>query len=502
MFCARQIYVLFLMILWCPNLRAQRILYAKPFRGAAVQYFTIAGKTGNNYWVHKQQKRKRVDEVSFDIYNNRLELLHTVPAATVTTATLKKYFICGDHFFDELVLTAAHVQTNIILRRYDSDGQLLADTMLASLPFTESGNGFILVSSADKSKILLLGFEPVAEKAPRLHALLFNSNWKILSSLVYEKPFLVQPFIQDDFYCYPSQANYAPVQLANNGEWLICSPSRISNNFLLLHFDARSPVVGYKEIQLPPMYKMEDLALYINNETKQAFAGILSNYRQKSQKNVHVTHYSFITAAFDFDSSYWCSTLPLNQSKENNLTKESFIAIPNMGFMLLKEYGRFFNSWYQHQETTPVSFASNTSGSVPVNANGYTRFSNSNTPAGVFSRGDLSLFYFPANAVDSCWAGFVNKKQVTELNAPNLSYLFVPMPDKLVLLYNSADREEDPFGATLSLDGKGNPMSERELISWQSDQSLIFQQATQIAPNEIAVPYQRSGQKSLAIIRF
>ena len=62
------------------------------------------------------------------------------------------------------------------------------------------------------------------------------------------------------------------------------------------------------------------------------------------------------------------------------------------------------------------------------------------------------MFYFPGGPADSCWSGLINKKQITELNAPALSYLCVPLPDKLVILYNSVEREEDPFGCTMVLD--------------------------------------------------
>jgi len=67
---------------------------------------------------------------------------------------------------------------------------------------------------------------------------------------------------------------------------------------------------------------------------------------------------------------------------------------------------------------------------------------------------------------------------------------------------NSADRDEDPYGNTLSLDPQGNPISERELIAWKADQSLLFQQAVVIASNEVAVPYERNQQKGFVIIRF
>lgn len=516
----QQRYLLLLLLAVCQILQAQRVLYSPALKGTLILHFTVAGKTGDNYWIHKEQRKRRIprqgagwmkEEEFFDIYDSRLELLNSVAAAAVNASTLKKYLVSGDRFFDELILSAAQQQTDVQLRRYAADGRLLADSIVANFPFNETGNSFILTVSADKTKILLLGFEPVPASAPKLHAIIFDDNWKKISSHVYIQPFITQPLIQDDFFCFPSAANNAPVQLANNGEWLMAAPSRTSNNFLLLHFDGQTANMSYKEIILPSLYKMEDIALSVNNEKGEAFAGILSAYRQTANKNVHVTHYSFSGDAFDFDSSYRFSTLAGTRAKENNLVRENFIAVPDMGFILLKEYGRTFNGWYQNNNNDRLpdaellltgNPAANTPARFPFNANGYSRFSNSGAARDNHSRGDLSLFYFPGRPSDSCWSGFINKKQITELNAPTLSYLFVPLPDKLVLMYNSVEREEFPYGSTLALDAQGNQVDERELISWKSDQSLLFQQALQITKNEVAVPYERTQQKGFAIIRF
>jgi len=515
----QQRYLLLLLLIVCHTLQAQRVLYSAALKGTQVLHFTVAGKTGDNYWIHKEQRKRRIprqgadwmkEEEFFDIYDSRLELVNSIAAATVNASTLKKYLFSGNRFFEELILSAEQQQTAVQVRRYAADGQLLTDSVVASFPFTESGNSFILTASEDKTKILLLGFESVSESAPKLHAIVFDDNWKKIFSHVYIHPFITQPFIQDDFFCFPSATNNAPVQIANNGEWLMAAPSRTSNNFLLLHFDGKTANMSYKEIILPALYKMEDIALSVNNEKGEAFAGILSVYRQTTRKNVHVTHYSFAGDAFDFDSSYRFSTLAGNRTKENNLVKESFIAVPDMGFILLKEYGRTFNGWYQNNGGRSVetellltdNSISNASAHFPINANGYSRFSNSGAVGDNYSRGDLSLFYFPGRSADSCWSGFINKKQITELNAPTLSYLFVPLPDKLVLMYNSVERDDFPFGSTLALDAQGNQVSERELISWKSDQSLLFQQALQITKNEVAVPYERTQQKGFAIIRF
>ena len=513
-------YILLLFLFFSHTLAAQHVSYSPIVEGRYADKFTVAGKVDNNYWIQTERRKRGIpqkaedwmkDEQSFEIYDPRLQFVKSIPAAALTESTLKKYLVCGNRFFDEIVLLKDHNQTAVQLRRYSADGGLLADSVITNFPFAEPGNSFILSTSADKTKTLLLGFESVHESAPKLHAMIFDDNWKIISSLVFEHPFITQPFIQDDFLNFPSALNNNPVQLANNGEWLMASPSRTNNNFLLLHFDGISNNVSYKEIVLPSLYKMEDIALSINNEKGEAFAGIMSRYRQTSHKNVHVTHYSFSGDAFDFDSSYRFSTLPVVQPKDNNLVKESFIAVPDLGFILLKEYGRtyinpFADNNYDLSLDPEILFASSSSTSTPIyfpiNANGYTRYNNTSAIKNNYGRGDLSMFYFPGRSKDSCWSGFINKKQITELNAPALSYLFVPLQDKLIFLYNSVERDEDPFSCTTALDPQGNLVADREMISWKGDQSLLIQQSLQITQNEIAVPYTRNGRKGFAIIRF
>ncbi|MEO5682782.1 MAG: hypothetical protein ABIQ88_09070 [Chitinophagaceae bacterium] len=517
----KQRYLILLLLFLSHALAAQRVLYSPVVERGSVLRFMVAGKVGDNYWVQTEKRKRRIprnaeewmkEEQAFSIYDSRLQLQYTLPAASLTGSTLKKYLVCGNRFFDELIIQANLRQTVLRLRRYTADGILLADSSIAHFPFAEPGHRFIMAASADKSKHLLLGFESVPDATPRLHAIVFDDNFHIISSLVYEHPFITQPFIQDDFFCLPaSDFNNAPVQLANNGQWLMASPARTSHNFLLFHFNGSNRELAYKEIILPPLYKMEDIALLLNNDKGEATAGILSRYRQTQHKNVHVTHYSFLRDAFDFDSSYRFSTLAGIQSTNNNLVKERFMALPDGGFMLLKEYGRNFSQWYntgnydrpwdaefllasQPISNTPVNFL--------LNPNGYSRYNNTTASNNLYARGDLSMFYFPGRPADSCWSGLINKKQITELNAPALSYLCVPREDGLFFLYNSVERDEYPFGCTLVLDPQGNLVSDREVIAWKSDQSLIFQQSMQITSNEVIVPYANNQQRGFAVFRF
>ncbi|MEO6314881.1 MAG: hypothetical protein ABIU63_15005 [Chitinophagaceae bacterium] len=517
----RHRHYLILLILWISeSLSAQRILYSPAINGRAGERFSIAGKVGEYYWIQKEQQKQRIprqaeewmrQEQFFEIYDARLQLQRSVPAAAITASTLKKYMVCGNRYFDEVILSAGDRRTNVQVRRYAANGWLQADTLIASFAFNEPGYSFILSVSADKNKILLLAFESVPASAPRLHSMVFDGNWHSISSLVFDQPFITQPFIQDDFFSFPSTVSSAPVQIANSGGWLMASPSRTSNNFLFLHFDGTSGNIDYKDIVLPALYKMEDIALSLNNEKGEALVGILSRYRQTAHKNVRVTHFSFSGNAFDFDSSYRFSTLAGFQSNNTNLVRESFVAVPNRGFMLLKEYGRTFTSWYNQDNydrpwDPEFLFASTVTTHTPqgflFTNNGYSRYSTSVAVADNYSRGDLSIFYFPGCAADSSWSGFVNKKQITELNAPSLSYLFVPLQNKLVFMYNSSDRDDCPFGSTLVLDPGGYQLAEKELITWEADQSLLFQEALQITPNEVALPYERDRQKGFAIVRF
>jgi hypothetical protein len=54
----------------------------------------------------------------------------------------------------------------------------------------------------------------------------------------------------------------------------------------------------------------------------------------------------------------------------------------------------------------------------------------------------------------------------------------------------------------MALDTQGNLISDREVISWKADQSLLFQQSMQISPGEVVVPYARYQQKGFAVFRF
>ena len=157
---------------------------------------------------------------------NKSNLIQDPP---YSASSIKEYLVSTDDYFDRVeLLNADNKQIEVRLQRYAPDGQAFGpDHNVAVFPFAEDGNSFMLVRSQDRSRILLLGFESVESNTPRLHALLFDQDWRLLSNRVYRHPHLSQPMIQDDFSAYPLEDfNGGPLKLANNGEWLMLAPSR------------------------------------------------------------------------------------------------------------------------------------------------------------------------------------------------------------------------------------------------------------------------------------
>ncbi len=495
-------------------LTAQRVLYSPFIDDRHATRFEIAGKTADYYWLLKEKKQSSRHQLGlqqgFEVYDNRLQLVNTLSTFTIPDNVLKEYFIGSTNSFDKLLLSKVGDKTVVSLERFSQDGSWVGEEKpIFNFPFAESGNSFLLVRSEDKKKILLLCFQSVTESSPRLHAILFNENWEQLFYKTYHHPNITQPMIQDDFTNAPLENfNSSPIQLANNGQWLMASPSRTSNNFLLLHFCDDDNSFSYKEVRLPEYSQLDDVAVSIDNTSGEAFAGILSKFHYAPLKNVQVVHYSMTKQAFDFDSSYRFNTLPGNKLKNENLVHESFVAVPGKGFLLLKEYGKEYSGAFDPDNAwDPETFflnASFTNSLAPVQASsdGFVRINKLVSAGNTYHRGDLSLFYFPAQKNDSCWSGFMNKEQTTDMNSPSLSYLFIPSKDKLALVYNSPYKDGDQIGASLFLDTRGNTLNMGGVIFWKLSPLLNFQQSKQIEGNEVAIPYQVNQRKGFAIIRF
>lgn len=520
--CVWQIWIATCLILQAREGFGQRVFYSPVVGNNAVLQFNVAGKAGEYYWIQIEKKKRnfyrnsgnswRYKQQDFEVYDTRMNRVRTVAGAEFSDSVLKEYFVASDNFFDQLTVNASGRGVEFILHRFSAAGDELIDgKSVAQFPFREGGDAFLMARSANKSKILLLGFETMPDEAPRIHALLFNSDWQLLRHNVYHHSNLTQPIIQDDFISYPIESfNNNPIKLTNAGEWLMAARSRSSRNYLLFHFNTRDSSILCKEIKLPANSTLEDLALLVDEPRREVFAGILSRFRYRAVKNVQVIHYSMDSAAFDFDSSYRFNTLVETKVKNENLVQESFTAIPGKGFMLLKEYGRNFpeadnldyaNMWDPDVIMSNNVFTTNELRSS-VSEDGYTRYNQLGSVKKQYSRGDLSVFYFPAHKADSCWSGVISKEQLTELNSPYLSYLLVPTNDKLFFLYNSFTDGTVQFGSTTALDNRGNLLPGEGVAFWKYNNTLSFQQSRQISENEIAIPYEKYRRNGFAIIRF
>lgn len=513
-----------------PFVIAQRVLYCEPYSDRFTLREELAAKVGDYYWVETTSRKRnthhtadpsQTEERTFDVYNARMNLVNMIGEFSYPGSPLKEYLVSDDDHFDQVHLLSSGKKVGVWLQRYEPEGRPSGEGRIVGVfPFYEPGNSFLLVRSEDRSRILLLGFESLSSSSPKLHALLFDDDWQLLSSRVYRHPYITQPLIQDDFTSYPLEDfNKGPLKLANNGEWLMTAPSRTNSNFLLFHFSGTDTAVACKEILLPSSSAMEDVDLSINNERGEAVAGILSDFHYSTLKNVQVVHYSMASKSFDFDSSYRLTTLAAGKVRDGNLVKENFIAVPGRGFMLLKEYGRPFENWYDEDEydqgwDPAFLFASNfipnpTGPSVlqkpaPGTREGYARYRSMSVPPD-HERGDLSLYYFPAIRGDSTWSGMISKEQVTELNSPNLSYMVIPMRGHLFFLYNSFVHGESLYATTTVINPRGELVSDQGILFWHLKNTLSFQQSRQIAPDEVVIPYDRidrQGRIGFAVVLF
>lgn len=517
----KQLFTSSLFLFGSHYLSAQRVLYSPIIETRSNLHVEVAGKAGDFYWFKiDNQARRSGNSLSegetqhFIIYDSRMNPVKTFVAPDFKFPVLKEYFICSENHFDRLVLLAAHEKMLLVLDRYQPDGTQVFEEakILGNLPFSESGNSFLLARSEDQQKILVVCFQSIPDAAPRLHALLFDQDWNQLYYRKFDHPFITQPIRQDDFISYPLEAfTNSPLKLANSGQWIMLSPSRRNYNYLLFNFGYQDTGFVYKEIPLPSSSAMEDLALCIDNETESASAAVLSKFRYPALKNVEVVHYSITRKELDFDSSYRFSTLSGARIKNDNLVHESLIAVPKKGFMLLKEYGRVFTSSNEDILTEnpwdiEALFVTNAISTIPelssINRDGYTRFGKLMGGRNSFERGDLNLFYLPASKADSSWSGVLDKEQITELNAPDLSYLTLPINNRLFFFYNSFFGSSGQFGSTTILDNQGNLETEGGGAFWKFKNTLDFQQSRQITSNEIAIPYANSRRNGFAIIRF
>jgi hypothetical protein len=370
------------------------------------------------------------------------------------------------------------------------------------------GNDFLLLRSQDQTKILLLGFEPVADATPKVHAVLYNSDWNILWQTVYQDANLTQPVIQYDFTNYPlAPFDNGPVKLANNGDWLTVVPSRRNNNHVLFHFQDSGSSVVQTEINLPRNAGVQSASLFLDDARNEAFAGILLHTGSSPVKKVRTAHYLLSQCRFDFDTTFRFSTLAAGKTKEEHLFEHDFIPVPGKGFLFLKEYGRLYHSPYPveaaritgDEEETPLAAIGPVR--AALNKGEYTRFGDLSGKQRHYDRGDLSLYYFPATRRDSCWSGLINKAQTGELNTSFLSYACLPIEGNIILLYNNVSYSNAKRSSSTILNSNGEALDEG-VIFWRPGLVLDFQKARQLAARELAVPYDGSRGPGFAIIRL
>lgn len=521
-------------LLHCSLLSAQQVSYCEPYSDRFTLRQEMLGKIGDYYWVSAITRRRpthrdgSTEERNFVVYDPKMNVTNLIGDPPYAVSSIKEYLVISDDHFDRLqLLNPDNKETEVRLQRYEPDGEMLGpDHNVAILPFAESGNSFMVVRSQDRNRILLLAFESVENSAPRLHALLFDQDWQLLSNRVYKHPNLSQPMIQDDYSAYPLEDfDNGPLKLANDGEWLMLAPSRVNHNFLLFQFLPSDTSIVCKEINLPGTASMEDVCVSIDNTNGDVVAGVLSTFHYSPLKNVETVYYSMRTKTFSFDSSYRLTTLNGRRIRNDNIVKENFVAVPGRGFLLLKEYGRPFldeeevdDDVFDQGYDPTLLFVSNdipepgsgpgpSINHLPEPRFGYARYRSTVNPP-YHDRGDLSLYFFPASRRDSTWSGMISEEQVTELNSPNLSYMVVPMQDRLVFLYNSFVHGEKIYASTTVIDPRGDLVTNEGVIFWGLKNTLNFQQARQVAPDQVVIPYDiyvngnANGKVGFAVVLF
>ena len=351
--CIQFILFLFLFVFYCSKLSAQQVSYCEPYSDRFTLRQEMLGRVGDFFWVSAVSRRKvahhsnePTEERNFVIYDQRMNIVNVLTDPPYAISSVKEYLVVDEDHFDRIqLLNSDNKEVEVRLQRYDPDGSVSGpDHNIAVFNFNEPGNSFMLVRSQDRSRTLMLAFEFQPSGAPRLHALLFDQDWKMLSEKVYKHPFLTQPMIQDDYSGYPLEDfNSGPVKLANNGDWLMLSPSRVNRNYLLFHFSPTDTAVITKEINLPGTAAMEDVCLSLDNSNGDAVAGILSTFHYAPLKNVEVVHYSMATRTFSFDSSYRLSTLAGKRVRNDEYRQGEFCGLFREGFPFVERVWTAFH---------------------------------------------------------------------------------------------------------------------------------------------------------------
>jgi hypothetical protein len=505
---------LFLGLSWKGS--AQRVLYTQ-FPSHISGLFQIVGKTKDLYWLETRQDRKSnslhenfqsADLKNFILLDSKLHTLTEYPAVHLKS-TLKQWLYCDQEGLNQIIASNTREKTYIFCSRYRPDLTAGSSLMAVdSLPFSADASSLLLVRSEDQSKILLVAFENSDSALTRVHALLFNADWTSVYHRIIAHEQFAQPCIQDDPIGFPGESfDDLPIKLANNGEWLMVAPSRISCNFSIFHVGPLGSQYYFHEIPLSPFYSMEDIAMSVDNEQQAMSVGLLSSFSNSSLKNVQVFQYSMKEGKIIFDSSFHFNT-QYRALRSRNLYHEKFVAIPGRGYLLMMEYGKPYE--FQEPAVPAINYwesafllshyAEMDLGKQSIQS-GYTPNSGLRPIPTIVNQGDLNLFYFPSVAKDSSWSSVLESEQHAENNNPDLSYLVMADGKKIYLLYNQIDGYSNVIPTATILGSQGNATDE-PLVFWQLQKTLNFQDAHRYSSDEVYIPYDGHQAPGFALIRL
>ena len=276
----------------------------------------MLGKVGDYYWVSAISRKRVVrrngensatEERNFVIYDPKMNVSNLISDPPYVISSIKEYLVPADDHFDRVhLLSADNKETEVRLPGGMSQmgSYRVPITMLRYFLLAIMGTTLCWCGLQDGLRILLLGFEFVSSAPPRLHAYLFDQDWRLLSKHIYKHPSMTQPMIQDDYTAYPMEDfNNGPVKLANSGEWLMLAPSRTNTQLPAFSFSESDSIIC-REINLPGTSSMEDVCLSVDNANGDVAAGVLSTFHYIAPlKNIQAVHYSMVTKAFSFDTS-------------------------------------------------------------------------------------------------------------------------------------------------------------------------------------------------------
>ncbi len=499
----------FILMLMCRNwLSAQRVIYSPNLHDYRYTGRQMAGKAGAFYWLEKEKSSSSArgpdlpQQSFFDVFDRRLNKIRECAGASLPAGTEKEYLVSGVLSFDQLLIVGAAGKTQLLLKRFSADGgDVKPSRTIDSLPFREDAGSFLLLHSEDHRRLALIVFESAPDAPRRLHTLLFDQDWNLLSRTMVNANTITAPCIQDDFISYPAESyDNLPIKLADSGEWFMSSASTTSRNYNLYHFFPGG-TYRLRELRLSPEYTMQDIALSLDEDGRGVRVAILSAFRKTTLKKLQTVHYADRRTAVDFDSAFYFN-INAGSIVRKNSVKDFLLPLPSGGYMFFTEYGR-----NEEPPAVPVDpltwetaylFAGYTGDdptAKPPGAPGYAGQRGLSYNPSLYSRGDMRMFYFPGQSGDSTWSGLIHESQNTGANWPALSYTIMPEKNKLLFIYNAT---ESDFARSTAVDLHGNPADE-PLVFSEFKRSLNFQRGQRIGPAEIAVPY--LDQPGFAIIR-